>query len=89
MIPYAIRFTKRAEDEAVALDATILSRIRMAIETKLIVDPERFSKPLRYTLRGLRVLRVGDWRVIFKIETHTVVILSVRNRKEGYGNIGA
>lgn len=89
MSGYAIRFTKHAEDDAVCLDAAVLFRIHTAIETKLAVDPERFGKPLRHALRGLRALRVGDWRIIFKIEPNNIiVVLSVRHRGKGYGDFG-
>ena len=41
--------------------------IKRAIEEKLTVKPEVFGKPLRRSLKGYRSLRVGDYRVIFRI----------------------
>ncbi len=60
-------------------------RIRQAIETKLTSHPIEFGKPLRYSLRGARRLRVGDYRVIFKIEADDVIlILKIVHRREVY-----
>lgn len=51
------------------LDATIRKRIRSAIEHKLCIDPFHFGKPLRYNLSHQRSLRVGDYRILYQIET--------------------
>ncbi len=60
------------------------SRIRKAIEQKLMTLPHEFGEPLRFTLKGLWKLRVGDYRVIYKIENQTVLILRIGHRREIY-----
>jgi len=87
MTRYLIQFTKRAEDDAVKLDASIFDRIKLAVETKLTAEPYQLGEPLRYSLRHLRKLRVGDWRVIYKITEATVVIFTIRHRKKGYDDL--
>jgi len=87
MIRYSIQFTKRAEDDAVKLDASILERVTLAVETKLSADPFRFGKALGYSLQHLRTLRVGDWRVIYKISGITIIIFTIRHRRQGYGDL--
>ena len=59
-------------------------QIKTAIEQRLTVDPLGFGKPLRYSLRGHRRLRVGDWRVIYRIESGRVFVVKIGNRKEVY-----
>ena len=59
-------------------------RIQKAIEDYLIKDPIRFGQPLRYSLRGCRRMRVGHYRVIFKIETKMILIIKIGHRKEIY-----
>ena len=60
-------------------------RIRQAIEDKLGRDPVAFGKPLQYSLKGCRRLRVGDYRIVFFIESnHTVVIVKIGHRKDVY-----
>jgi mRNA interferase RelE/StbE len=59
-------------------------RIRKAIEEKLTTRPEAFGKPLRRSLKGYRRLRVGEYRVIFRIEEHTVRIFAIKHRSVVY-----
>ncbi len=60
------------------------SMIKTAIEERLMVDPIGFGKPLRYSLKGHRRLRVGDYRVVYRIEKKTVVIIAIKHRKDVY-----
>lgn len=55
-------------------------KIRTAIEERLVAKPDLYGKPLRRSLKGYRKLRVGDYRVIFKIEKSKVKILIIRHR---------
>jgi len=64
-------------------------RIRKAIEEKLTTHSEIFGKPLRRSLKGYRNLRVGDYRVLFRIEDAEVKIFAIGHRSviyEDYGN---
>lgn len=68
------------------LPKTMKIRIKQAIETRLVIDPVGFGKPLRYSLAGHRRLRVGDYRIVFKIisEKQEVVIIAIKHRKKIY-----
>ncbi len=76
--------------EAVATeDIPKLSRewgeiIRGAIEKKLTSQPEIFGKPLRHSFKGYRKLRVGDYRVVFRIEDTFVKIFVIQHRSVVY-----
>lgn len=59
-------------------------KVNFAILSKLTSKPDVFGKPLRYSLKNHRTLRVGDYRVIFRIEKSTVKIFMIRHRKEVY-----
>lgn len=61
-------------------------RIKKAIENKLMVSPDIFGKPLRRSLKGYRKLRVGDYRIIFRIEEKTVKIFYIAHRADIYKN---
>jgi len=52
------------------------------IETRLTTSPERFGVPLKSSLRGYWKLRVGDYRVVFKIGDAEVCILVVLHRRD-------
>ena len=62
----------------------IKRRIKRAIESKLTKSPEEFGEPLRRTLKGYWKLRVGDYRVIYKLEAKLVIILKIGHRREVY-----
>jgi len=42
--------------------------IKNATERRLMVDPIKYGDPLRKTLKGYRKLRLGDYRIVYKIE---------------------
>jgi len=61
-------------------------RVKKAIEEKLTTLPEFFGKPLRNSLKGLRKLRVGNYRVIFLIKDDTIIIAYIDHRSIVYKN---
>lgn len=70
-----------------ALDASVKTRIKSAIERKLMTSPEIFGVPLRQSLHGYRKLRVGDYRVIFSLDEKRVTILAILHRSQVYQKI--
>jgi len=70
------------------IDEQIKKRIKIAIETRLMTAPHQYGKPLRKTLKGYWKLRVGDYRVVFKISDHEIYILGIIHRKKVYEKIG-
>jgi len=66
------------------LDAKLKIRIKHAIETRLTTEPQQYGAPLRKTLHGYWKLRVGDYRVVFKIAGSEVWILGIIHRKKVY-----
>jgi mRNA interferase RelE/StbE len=70
------------------LVARLRTRIKNAIETRLMTAPHLYGEPLRKTLRGYWKLRVGDYRVVFKIVEVEVWILGIIHRQKVYDTIG-
>lgn len=70
------------------IDSKFKARIRRAIETRLVIAPHQYGEPLRKTLHGYWKLRVGDYRVVFKIAGNEVWILGIIHRKDVYEKIG-
>lgn len=62
--------------------------IKKAIEERLTIDPIVFGKPLRYSLKGHRRLRVNTYRIIYRIisSTKIVLIIAIEHRKDIYKN---
>jgi len=69
------------------IPTNIRRRIRKAIETRLVRDPVLVGQPLKQSLKGHRKMRVGDWRVIYRIEADAIIILMIGNRKDVYKDI--
>ncbi|MBI4231277.1 MAG: type II toxin-antitoxin system RelE/ParE family toxin [Planctomycetes bacterium] len=49
-------------------------KIVRAIERRLGLAPESYGKPLRPPLSAFRRLRVGDYRVIYRVERSRVIV---------------
>jgi mRNA interferase RelE/StbE len=69
------------------IDMKDRSMIKRAIEERLATRPEVFGKPLQRTLKGYWRLRVGEYRVIFKIVENDILILGIVHRKDVYQRI--
>jgi len=61
--------------------------IRTAIGERLATNPVAYGKPLRGSLKGHRRMRVGDYRVVFRIVGQTVQIVAIAHRKDVYEDI--
>ena len=59
-------------------------KIKNTISQKLTTNPEVFGKPLRRSLKGYRRLRVGDYRVVYRIEDQTVKVFAILHRSIVY-----
>ena len=66
------------------LPANDKERIRLMIEQKLTLEPTHFGKPLRNPLFGLWSLRVGDYRVIYRIMKDVVRVEVIGHRSTIY-----
>jgi len=71
------------------LPAVDKRRIRQAIEGKLQSDPITFGKPLRKSLFGCRALRIGAYRIIYRIHGNCVDILLFGHRSKVYEDAGS
>jgi mRNA interferase RelE/StbE len=69
-----------------ALPKTVRGRIKKAVEQRPMTEPLRYGKPLRFSHKGHRGLRVGDWRVVYRIneEHKKVIVLIICHRKNVY-----
>jgi mRNA interferase RelE/StbE len=84
---YKISYHYKVADDVAAIGGGDKKRIKKIIETKLTEQPLLFGKPLQYSLKGLRSLRVGDYRVIFTIEEKEIFIVLIAHRREVYAEV--
>jgi mRNA interferase RelE/StbE len=84
-VPFELRYHPEVSSEDIPLlDSRMKKRVKSAIETRLTTAPHQYGEPLRKTLRGYWKLRVGDYRVVFKIAGQEIWILGIIHRKRVY-----
>jgi mRNA interferase RelE/StbE len=84
-VGYKLRYHPSVKSEDLPkLDRAIAARIRKAIETRLLAAPQEYGEPLRRTLKGYWKLRVGDYRVVFRVKGKEIFVLGIIHRKEAY-----
>lgn len=84
---YRIEYlTSVVKEDIPLLPKKFKTAIKNAIEERLVTDPVGFGKPLRYSLKGHRRLRVGDYRVVYRIDSkkRIVLIIAIKHRKYVY-----
>jgi mRNA interferase RelE/StbE len=69
------------------IDARQRAGIKRAIEERLTTQPELYAKPLRKTLKGYWKLRVGDYRIVFKLSGSEILVLGIIHRKDIYQHV--
>lgn len=85
---YKVYYTKTALKQLKKIDKTIASFIISYIEDKLIdcSNPRLFGKSLHGNLRDKWRYRVGDYRILAKIDDENIIItvVEIGHRKEIY-----
>jgi mRNA interferase RelE/StbE len=81
---YTIIISPRAKRQIDGLDTAVKTRLAAALEV-LAGDPF-IGKALKADLKGLYSYRFGDYRVIYNIIRHRLIIqvLKVMHRREAY-----
>lgn len=69
------------------INRNLRKRIGRAIQERLATHPESYGKPLRGSLAGFWSLRVGDYRVVYKIHGRDVWVLAVIDRRDVYEDV--
>jgi len=85
---WQIEFDSEAEIDLKKIDREMQRRIMRYLRERIATgkDPRRFGAPLRRELSGLWKYRLGDYRIICRIEDKKVVVYVIRigHRKDIY-----
>ena len=85
---FELRYHPDVKDKDLpSINKKLKIRIKKAIESRLMTEPQRYGEPLRKTLKGYWKLRVGDYRVVFKVVKNEIWILGTIHRKKVYAYI--
>lgn len=74
------------KDHIPKLPNTAKKMVKKAIEERLMTNPIAYGKPLRHSLTGHRRIRVGDYRVVYRINDNIVTVVAIAHRKDVYDN---
>ena len=82
---YKIKFLPCSQKEYDKLKSTRLKE-RITSSLQLLAQKPFKGKPLQAYLKGLYSLRVGDYRIVYKVlkEKKYIVIFKIGHRKEVY-----
>jgi len=75
------------KEDLADIPRSIRNRIRKAIEERLLTAPDKYGEPLKRGLYGYRKLRVGDYRIIYRVEKENIIIFKIGHRKEVYQRV--
>jgi mRNA interferase RelE/StbE len=82
---YQLLYKKPAVREIQRLPAQVRKRLKIKLEWFASqADPREFSKPLTKPADAQYRFRVGNYRVLFDIEDHKIVVLYIQHRREVY-----
>ena len=85
---YSISYSSLHDPKSIRkISSSDRKKIKAAIEEKLMIAPEAFGKPLRFSMKGLRSLRVGDYRVLYLIDGSIVRIVHIAHRTKVYRDV--
>lgn len=82
---YNILFTKDATKDIEKIDPSVKKQLyKKLLYFKNLDDIKVVAKKLHNNDTGEYRLRVGNFRIIFDLDKHTIVVLRIQHRKEVY-----
>jgi len=80
---FEVKFAPRFLKEIKALDREV--QVRILREINILKTNPYVGKPLRGEWKGIYSLRIGDYRVLYRIKEEKVYLLVIGHRKRIYG----
>lgn len=85
---WTIEYSRQAERQLKRLDRSVAASILDYMDNRVapLDEPRALGKPLTGGLRGLWRYRVGDYRIICRIEDErvTIVVIELGHRRDVY-----
>ena len=84
---FAVLYHPSVSDDLSSINRNVQARIEAAIVNRLARAPQSYGKPLAANLAGYWKMRVGDYRVIYKVVKNEIWVLGIINRRDVYREI--
>lgn len=83
---FSIEYSPESLEDIQSLPKDVQALVKKAITERLEKDPLSYGKPLRYSLKGLRSLRVSSYRIIYEVLSvrKAVYVVKVAIRRDVY-----
>ena len=85
---YELRLSRAARRAlAETLPESVAGAVWQFVSGPLLDNPHRVGKPLRFELEGYHSARRGQYRVIYRIAEHEVIVdvIKISHRSDAYG----
>lgn len=83
-VSYKINYFYKAKKDLLKFDLPQLLIIKRFIEMKLTNNPIRLGKTLSGNLKNFKSVRLGDYRIIYKVLDDSITIFMIGLRKDVY-----
>jgi mRNA interferase RelE/StbE len=87
-VSYALRLSPAARRAlAETLPESVAAAVWQFVNGPLLDNPHRVGKRLRFELEGYYSARRGQYRVIYRIDEHEVIVdvIKISHRSDAYG----
>lgn len=72
---WEIIYHKQVDDDFQSIGPSAAGRVIKAIDKKLTTAPDKYGQPLSNNLKTFRKLRIGDFRVVYKVMAKKILVL--------------
>lgn len=86
-MPFEVVYHPDIPDDLALINRNIQTRIEAAIRLRLAQAPQAYGKPLAANLASYWKMRVGDYRIIYKVTKDGVWIFGIIDRRDVYRDI--
>lgn len=84
---FLLKYHKAVKNDIKKIDKPSRTRIKKVIKSRLLRAPLKCGEPLKGPLKRFIKLRIGEYRVIYKVSGSKITILAIGHRKNIYDMI--
>jgi mRNA interferase RelE/StbE len=86
-LDFLLKYHKAVKNDIKKIDKPSRTRIKKVIKSRLLRAPLKCGGPLKGPLKRFIKLRIGEYRVIYKVGGSKITILAIGHRKNIYDMI--
>ncbi len=79
VMDYSLRYHPDVFTDLSNIPTNKKARIQYFVSTKLRMAPDLFGIPLRRSISGHRKARIGEYRVVFRIQKNILLISAIQH----------